>query len=356
MLIRLFSAHRVILGAYAGLVQETSGVQVANLVHHLRFVGGSFMKLIAFVLATSMSLVSTVCADGPADDSLNWDDLLSYVHTTQDNASSWRSHDILMYHQSFVQGEISDGSPRSHTTVSRIIVDWDQKRALTITKTIFEIDEQPENRDDRNTKLSFKVMQYSAGSGSSLSIPGRRIELIKDLDLDTALSHSYVHDVRWAGSRFELEGYQRDGFDSYMRNRSTENGQPFARVSVLHRDGESSFTYQLRDGMLQVGYVFDSNSLMTKRLTMMEKNGDIGFVPTSSVDLWWEKMEGIYVPKQMSSESINGPKGRRFDTMQFHWFSLNEPLDSKFFDKKLLDDIGSLNKMIDPAGLGVSFD
>ncbi len=119
------SYHRVILGAYAaGLVQETSGVQVANLVHHLRFVGGSFMKLIAFVLATSMSLVSTVCADGPADDSLNWDDLLSYVHTTQDNASSWRSHDILMYHQSFVQGEISDGSPRSHTTVSRIIVDW----------------------------------------------------------------------------------------------------------------------------------------------------------------------------------------------------------------------------------------
>ena len=92
------------------------------------------------------------------------------------------------------------------------------------------------------------------------------------------------------------------------------------------------------------------------KLTMMEKNGDIGFVPTRTVDFWWEKMNGIYIPKQMSSESISGPKGRRFDTMQFHWFSLNEPLDSKFFDKKLLDDIGSLNKMIDPAGLGVSFD
>lgn len=313
------------------------------------------MKLF-LCLVTAVSLVSATWADGSADDSHNWDDLLSYLHTTQDNVSSWRSHDILMYHQSFVQGEISDGSPRSHTTVSRIIVDWDQKRALTITKTIFEIDEQPENRDDRNTKLSFKVMQYSAGSGSSLSIPGRRTELVKDLDLDTALSHSYVHDVRWAGSRLELEGYQRNGFDAYMRNRSIKNGQPPARVSVLHRDGESSFTYQLRDGMLQAGYVFDSNSLMTKQLTMMEKNGDIGFVPTRTVDFWWEKMNGIYIPKQMSSESISGPKGRRFDTMQFHWFSLNEPLDSKFFDKKLLDDIGSLNKMIDPAGLGVSFD
>ncbi|MFN7291180.1 MAG: hypothetical protein ACK5YR_20540 [Pirellula sp.] len=307
-------------------------------------------------LVTAVSLVSAACANGSTQDSEHWDDLLSYIHTTQDNASSWRSHDILLYHQSFVQGEISDGSPRSHTTVSRIIVDWDRKQALTITKTIFETDDQPETLKDLKTKLSFKVLQYSSGNGSSLSIPGNRITLVKDLDLSTALSHASVHDVRWAGSRLEIEGYQRNGFDAYMRNRSIKNGQPPARVSVLHRDGELSFTYQVRNGMLQAGYVFDSNSLMTKRLTSMEKSGDLGFVPTRTVDFWWEEMNGIYIPKQMSSESMNGPKGRRFDTMQFHWFSLNEPLDSKFFDKRLLDDIGSLNKMIDPAGLGVSFD
>jgi len=73
----------------------------------------------------------------------------------------------------------------------------------------------------------------------------------------------------------------------------------------------------------------------------------------------WQPINGIQVLEQMESRGgravrLNGKyhRGESLTLIQFHWFSVNDPLDEKFFDGSCFQDAESFQNHIDPAKCG----
>ncbi|MEQ1825458.1 MAG: hypothetical protein ABL921_05905 [Pirellula sp.] len=88
------------------------------------------------------------------------------------------------------------------------------------------------------------------------------------------------------------------------------------------------------------------------------------FIPEYSHEVDWIEMNGCWVPENLLAKRSDyyqtgeqNPPLKRYEIhffVQFHWFSLNTPIDITRFDKNLCSDIKLCRELVDPIKSGAT--
>jgi hypothetical protein len=103
------------------------------------------------------------------------------------------------------------------------------------------------------------------------------------------------------------------------------------------------------------GYTFDANAFVPLRKnTAGIVGGARGFI--SDIRIEWEDIDGVYVPKRITEELSKSKIVDKTDhvyilnrDIEFQWLSLNKRIDETRFDKKLLEDAGQIDLLLNPV-------
>lgn len=82
--------------------------------------------------------------------------------------------------------------------------------------------------------------------------------------------------------------------------------------------------------------------------------------PKSSCSVKWRESDGVHVPIETLEESLKGEVsgdgrfhvGYLTNRVTLHWFSVNKPIDEKWFDGSQLESVATMAKLLDPSVSG----
>ena len=122
------------------------------------------------------------------------------------------------------------------------------------------------------------------------------------------------------------------------------------RLVIRKRDERNKVNIESR-------YLFDSeNFVPTRKAVVFIKDQLVPVeVKSSDVRVSWQSMDGIMVPTDINSESphqmvINGvsEESLLYEDVKVHWFSINEPIEERFFEPKILNEEDKLLLLASP--------
>ncbi len=102
-------------------------------------------------------------------------------------------------------------------------------------------------------------------------------------------------------------------------------------------------------------FTFDSDSNLPTQISAYGESEEGRSIPHCG-KFEWKAMSGLHVPVRLNGSSYGGyesPDGKRIDAsrtneINFHWFSINEPIPAELFDEAILSDSKRFQDLIDP--------
>lgn len=330
----------------------------------------------------SLLLVCGIC--GPSAMGLG-QDASSLLHAVALNNSALRSFDVLIRHEAF-QDIASDDYERA-VVLKRLRFDWDRDRYLGMTKSISDtlIDGETEE-DVWGTATQMSGFVLVAGVSTAGPVPGRMVTT--QGDARSVFARADVPDLRFGGVAEYPQIFVKTGvagaFESIEQALSNGNGftettLPDGKIRVTH----STPIFGYPDQRTTTQWDIAPDSLMpvahSRAIAFRKPDGSTELKKQYWEQIEWEQRADIYVPVRITSERVSSslpkkyrklPMRERLDkakadgvqatlhpistTVEFHWFSVNEPLDAKDFSKAPLSSAAELEKLVDPIASGAT--
>ena len=324
-----------------------------------------FARINSFVLI----LVVAECKFGYA---IPNDELAGFRDCAISNAEGWKQYDILIKHEFFQlvtggggEGISEDGRLGDGCRTIRFAVDFEKNDCFC-----FELLEIPPNAEEKSLARRSIGRGYMMVNGVaySRSFPGGTNGIEgKRMDLQTILKNAGVPDLRCLGllefpTEFKDEGVGMS-FAMVQKQRTRSDFGPVIdrskvkpmRQNVAEKDGSIQIAMS-REGA-RFAFHFDSKSLMPL-LSAASRVVDGVVIPEMEESFSWKEIGGIFVPTMYQrevTEFVDLVKKSRtsFETVQVHWFSLNEPIDRKLLDPIMIHDLSKLRRLVDQKSLGI---
>ena len=281
------------------------------------------------------------------------------------NAEGIKQGDVLFLERNFYDGLTFNNPPDEGTLdefrLVRVVFDEDQGLFLTLSRTIsewFVLGDLSAENDGRVIKAS-----------DTGSLSDRSSHVINSKQ-DNLVAKSTV--------KAPLPDYLLEPYDDPRTVGMFGCGLgPLSRALDMHREnltGERLLDWKIEDDGFHLrnatpiesspgrrwveSYVFDHNSNLPVRVeTYGESIKTIGGRSIPHYGIYqWKAMSGLHVPLRLNASSFSGyknPHERQVDAklavqIDFHWFSINEPIPDELFDEANLSDSKRFQDLIDP--------
>jgi hypothetical protein len=302
------------------------------------------------------------------------DHAIKQLEVVVSNSKSWRQGDVLWKHETHFDSfdtpkkvldqQIVDanklGGVVKSTSWNRFVFDYENDRycwlsRVEIEQTNFETTARNRIQEtayivDRLKKRAFNrvfpnprsVMDFSRLDSLPVGFPD-----LRDIGLgDRPTSNSFHLGQQW------LKELRHAAQDAQL----SQNGERI--LVVFEHPAQTIQDFDNGGELTAVNFderSFDAHSLMPIHFRMWGKvknRADMGG-PRSTFQ--WTENEGIYLPKsvqstQFAQRPIYGTPqfGWEDSRIDFHWFSINKPIDEGVYDGSILDSGESFHRMIDP--------
>lgn len=338
-----------------------------------------FFRIAAFVCFSNVAVISEMrsvsAMQTPAGESAEGRSRICSVFGVMlANARAIASGDVLLCESQFFDGVRArkDGPPTGATLAvtvyRRIVFDVEHGKFLVMSRQTQELLDVSGKTDD--------------GTGRNLGADDR----CRLIDLKTREVVYRSADARLAGAYFAPE--DGAGLPLLMPSDDPRGAALFSASFQLVDDAERRFVSRMSGDMLidssengdflelrmalyrseedeitQVGhYYFDRFTSLPARYRWYVEHDSKGKTRPNGSDYTWQEKGGLSVPVHISGfrpDSFHLPDGSKVNASlvvetDLHWFSLNEPLDTTLFERKVVTDDQLFEKMIDPVKSGAT--
>lgn len=299
--------------------------------------------------------------------------ICSIFESPKANCLSWRKGDVLIRKQLSLDttnfpdsGSIKGlkGRLEKTETMSRIIFDYDNGIFLHINVTVGSkqvFDDDLPTDPQVISQLTGWMCTGNQGMVASYNTEGgNRLRWNRSQfpeDQDVFLNMIKMPDYRgfWLHGKPVLHGrshgsaVRASGRD--FHSHSIDGEQMKIRYEKEPKEGEAEF------GTPVTLVVFDLESLMPTKFNHFNRRANDSPVQGPTFDIRWKAIGDVYVPTKACSRTyrmISAKKehGPQYDEYQFHWFSLNEDIDTSILDIELFNDREKMVKLVDPILTG----
>jgi len=300
-------------------------------------------------------------AERPSGDLAVGSDGTSLVRGQLYNGASMKTMDVLLRSTAFHFLEGKKGLVQN--VMMRLVVDFDNERFLTLygteqEKTLSD-GEIVKSKRFAGAKLLSEKYTYSSFNGF-ISSEKRTFEKAAD--------HSTLYDLRLVGvTKFPECGSGSDlmpkllaisSFPDCLVTKMGAKEIEVRRKMLMKNDGITINTL----------WSFDPKTLTPNsvlRTNNWVKNGFEESIRDYIETIGWETKEGVFVPKIIDQTSVHfderepGDESTMYkydveETIEFHWFSVNEPLDISRFENVNLNSFKDCFPLLDPRLSGAS--
>ncbi len=293
----------------------------------------------AFVIIACLYFTTTRYAS--AEDDNGHLEAVSLLSGYLNNLEAIRSYDVFIRNESTWISNGEDGTIEERVTFVRLVMDPDKNRCCGIQRRVINrITESPQGGvDQRSESLTAAIL--ANGEGWFRHIPGLdtfklrpEVEYVLMMTVDVP----YVQLIGLSGFPMpyfrqiftvakECEMAFRSGAHQF-----TFDGTKHITVQYAHRTQKSSIDFNIDD-------------LVPRSVAVSSILADQRVVPRWKERYRFKNREGLQIPTRITGErkdnrEINGKSV--FGTLDYNvdliWLAVNEPLDEKYFNIKLLDD------------------
>ncbi len=277
------------------------------------------------------------------------------------NAEAIKQGDVLFLERNFYDGfkhyaPTQDGTLDEFRLV-RVVFDDEQGKFLVLSRTISEwlsLGDVTDENDGRTIRATERGVFCDSKS---------RIHQTKQDNLIYKYNAKYpfpesswilYEDPRTAGMDVNSLGTLSNSIESY---RIKQTGEKLLD-SKIETDGVH---IRLELGKipprsrLVLEFTFDSDSNLPTQISGYGEMEEGRSIPHCG-KFEWKTMSGLHVPVRLKGSGYGGyesPDGKRIDAsktneINFHWFSINEPIPDELFDEANLSDSKRFQDLIDP--------